>query len=644
MDIILILLIVLCFTILLLLYIVQKPNSTTDLLIIYKKLLKNNPETIAWTFGWIKNRNLYKNVYVNNNENIKKSIFNVKYENYPTSFDGKPLIINNTHGIVKSHNSGFSISGINSDMPFTCPSGYHGPECQQSPLCDATEAGTYKLLSRDQFKSLNLYNYTGYGLHATGNEYSYHRRLRVECLNNTGEFNIEACDDNKLVDPETVQCKIYDLCNDRLDGHKHNFPIAENATLLDDNQYYVCETNKSVLRKCADDTVFSNVKMGCIAQNKCYGLGEKRLVLDNNSYLQCSGDAGHIKHCKYGVGLHYETPYCMVPKCVPRAYNYDDGLLRFITGMVWCDKDEIMHQALCDERTTIKEYRYTWGTQPDVVVRIPNWPRSVFNETTHNCVEPSEDDVLIPDSYVKVRWTNNMKMSYDFDVRTKQFVCQPNDNLLQLDYVNHKLIPDLDITGKFVDYSVPCQTLSAPVPFFDNDAFLPFKNLLSGDASLIHVYRPNGTQFPLIYAIPIGDDVETSDIDTVIFSKQERKQLVGNSEDYSKPVTNKRKKSSENTAKRVMALWPQYHDGFYYTFDYDPKTNSIVYFKSIDAVFGFHPYSANKSKEWDQLPECLQFENFTNNVPLTNHKLLYLFMIDGTVHVPKKRKPSAEKH
>lgn len=655
MDIVLILLIVLCFTILLILHMVQKTRQTEDLTIIYKKLLKNNPRTIAWTFGWIKNRNLYKNVYVNNDE--QNYAFDVKYENYPISFDGKPLIIDNTHGMVTSHSSGFSVSGINSDMPFDCPSGYSGPECQQSPLCDAKEAGTYKLLSRDQFKTLNLYNYTGSGLHVHEDEHLYHQRLRVKCLNETGRFDIEACVDNKLVDHETVQCKIYDLCNDRLDGYKHNYPITENEFPLNDNQYYVCETNKSVLRACADDSVFSNVNMGCIAQNKCYGLGEKRIVLDNDTYLQCLGDVGQIKRCKYGVGLHYETPYCLVPKCIPRTYSYDDGLLRFITGMVWCDENDDAHQALCDERVVKKEYRYRWGTQPDVVVHIPNWPHSVFDETKRVCVEPTMDNVLIPNAYIKVRWTDNMKKSYDFDVRTKRFVCKPDDNLLQLDYINHRLIPDLDVTDKFVDYSVPCQTVNSPVSFFDNAAFTPFKKLLSGNASSIRIYSPdNGRQFPLIYGIPIDDGVDTTDVDAVIFSdlettaslplppsppafKRIKNRTIDDNDDKNKqdpstPVV-------ETTKKSVMALWPQYHDGYYYTFDYDPEKNRIVYFKSTDAVLGFNLYSENKPKVWESVPECLRFKSFLDSVPLANRKLLYLFMINGTVTVPKNRIPIA---
>lgn len=671
----LILLIVLCFTILLILHMAQKTKQTTDLKVIYKKLLKNNPRTIAWTFGWIEKRNSYKNVYVNNDKNVENYYaFDVKYENHPIAFDGKPLLIDNTHGVVTSHSSGFSISGVNSDMPFNCPSGYSGPECQQSSLCDAKEAGTYKLLSRDQFKTLNLYNYTGSSLYVHEDEYPYHQRLRVKCLNETGKFDIEACADNKLVDRDTVQCKIYDLCNDRLDGHKHNYPIAENESPLNVKQYYVCETNKSVLRECTHDTVFSNVNMGCIAQNKCYGLGEKRLVLDDESYLQCSGDIGQIKRCKYGVGLHYETPYCMVPKCIPRTYSYDDGLLRFITGMVWCDENDNAHQELCDERANKKEYRYTWGTQPDVVVRIPNWPHSVFDETRRICVEPTMDGIMVPNAYIKVQWTNNMKKSHDFDVRTKRFVCQPKDNLLQLDYVKHRLIPDIDVTGKFVDYSVPCQTVNSPVPFFDNIAFSPFKELLSDDASLIRVYRPdNGRQFPLIYAIPIDNSVNTTDVDAIIFPNLEttspsssfnriKKQNTvddnneeenNNDDDNNKarieskdtttPTTddkNDREPPPNKTKKSVMAFWPQYHDGYYYTFDYDSKQNRIVYFKSTETVLGFRQYSKNKPKEWDSVPECLQFESFLDSVPMVDRKLLYLFMIDGTVGVPKNRIPA----
>lgn len=647
MDIVLILLIVLCFAVLLMFYIVQKFKKTDKLSIIYKKLLKNNPKTIAWTFGWIDHRKSYKNVYANNGDKIQEYVFDVKYENYPISFEGKPLIVNNTHGFVKSNDDGFSISGINSDMSFSCPPGYSGPECQQSPVCAADEAGTYKLLSRDQFKTLNLYNYGGSNIHTHEDEYPYHQRLRVLCLNPNGEFNIEACADNKLVDRDTVQCKIYDLCNDRLDGYKHSFQVTENDTPLTKTQYYVCEMNKSVLCECKDDTVFSNANMGCIAQNQCYGLGEKRLVIDNDSYLQCSSDAGQIKRCKYGVGLHYETPYCLVPKCVPRTYTYDDGLLQFITGMIWCDDDDNAQQLLCDESATKKEYRYTWGSQPDVVVRIPNWPRSVFDETRRVCKEPNVDDIMIPQKYVKVRWTDNMSKAYDFDVRTEKFVCAPHKDLLQLDYVHNKLIPDIDVTGKFIDYSVPCQTIDSPVSFFDNSAFAPFAKLLSGNASLIEIYRPdNGRQFPLIYAVPIDDSVDTSEVDAVIFPPPPNPPKPPPTEEpfpetLSKDSRNEKKDHDDDRQeprqRSVMALWPQYRDGYYYTFDYDPKTNRIVYFSSTELVVGFDRYSANKTKEWAQVPECLKFNAFVDKVPTTLRKLLYLFMIDGTVVVPRKR-------
>lgn len=633
MDTILIILIILCFLTLLLINVAQRPKRTSDLKLIYRKLLKNNPSTVAFTLGWIDSRRAYKNVYA---LNARQHDVLIKYEKYPVSSDGKPVTISNTHGTIVSAVDGFSISGINSNVTFDCPSGYSGPECKLSALCDDddTDAGTYKLLTRDRFKTLNLYDYAGSGVVGTrsDDESPYHKRLRVRCLDTAGNFTIEPCADNKLVDRDTVKCVAYDLCNDRLDGYKHNFYTGvgtdgdddgKNAQLKD-NQYFVCENNVSVMRECTDDTVFSSKAMGCIAKNQCFGRGNDRLRLNDESYLQCAGDTGHIKRCAHGVGLHDETPYCLIPKCVPRSYDYDDGFLRFTTGKIWCSEDgaETSRQLLCDESVTDKRLQYKWGSG-DVDIRLPNWPREILDESRRQCVEPTIDDIVKPDTYIKVQWTGAMGGSYNFDVRAKLFACEPRDDLLRLDYVNQKLVPDVDITGKFVDYTIPCQTIRSPVPYFETEVFGPFAGLLNRDSELIEKYAK---PFPLIYGIPIPGSVDTTEIDAVFTNPDDKTKT----DDGGNP---KNEPSAESGAAVACTFWPRYHEGFYYTFEYEPSTNRITYAKSTKSVIGFKPYDPKDDSEY------LVYVNFNTFRPANDRKTLYVFTIDGKIDIPADRNP-----
>lgn len=71
-------------------------------------------------------------------------------------------------------------------------------------------------------------------------------------------------------------------------------------------------------------------------KNECYGIGNVRLWLDDKSYLKCSGDMSTIVRYTYSVAKHDNTPYCKVPKCMPKKYEYEDKVLNFVTGEIWC--------------------------------------------------------------------------------------------------------------------------------------------------------------------------------------------------------------------------------------------------------------------------------------------------------------------
>lgn len=146
-----------------------------------------NPSTRAITFGWIESRKLFKNVYAEDDGKIK-----VKYKSYPANDMADSILQNTNHGIITEYSNGFSVSGINKNQKFECPSGYTTPDCKLESMCEPKDVRKMKIINNSLFNLLNLYNYKT-PINGEISTHQYHPKLRVKCLNSQGDYTIDPC-------------------------------------------------------------------------------------------------------------------------------------------------------------------------------------------------------------------------------------------------------------------------------------------------------------------------------------------------------------------------------------------------------------------------------------------------------------------
>lgn len=125
------------------------------------------------------------------------------------------------------------MSGLKAATAFTCPDGYEGASCQ--PLCTAEEC---EPLTYAQFNALDLYGNT---FARPSADLTDSGRPDVLGVRTTGLSRPQA-------DPATAQCLEYDVCQDRVNGFKHD---VDGALLK--GEFYLC-ANKSERRACRDQT------------------------------------------------------------------------------------------------------------------------------------------------------------------------------------------------------------------------------------------------------------------------------------------------------------------------------------------------------------------------------------------------------
>lgn len=455
MDIILISLLVFMIISLLILYLLNRVRRTKDLNSLLKDLLSRQPSTIAFSLGYDRERGKYKNATITNEGGVK-----IRYDANPIAHDGSFIILKE-HGVVqpdKQTKNGYRISGMDL-VHIKCPDGYEGFECKLKPLCSGADVGKYKPLTYTQFNGLGLYSNTfrakAISTRRKRRDASEqtHPRIRVHCLND-GKYELQTCPDNELLNHD-LKCVPYDICTDRIDGFKHNYKISANQADLSDDQYYVCDGNVSVLRRCPESSVFSASNKICVSRSACFGKGDATIKIDANNYIQCNNDLGTKVHCEHGVTENANGHLqCLYLTCKPSVFEKETTDLYYASGGVVCVNDTAV-EKMCDTSPIASPYRIkqTWAIT-EFNDPFSDWPKEIYDDSLGKCVSAANAKSIakrLPD----IRWTKLMPEVHKFDYEKRQFVCA--DGEYRIDYERNEIVPPLPV-GRYVQTAAPCQS------------------------------------------------------------------------------------------------------------------------------------------------------------------------------------------
>lgn len=455
MDIVFLFLILLLVVILLIVYVFNRIKYTTDIDELFKDIILQKPSTTSYSLGLNPIiPNTYDNVVVG-----KDGELNVTHDILPIDLKSK-FISNQDHGTVIPNAAGhnFTVTGIDLTT-FQCPEGYNGAECIMNPICDDSQndVGKLKALTYSQFNSLGLYmnKFISKNVNRSIDNFvaePTHPRIRVRCLpGNT--YELQTCPNTTILN-DNVNCVPYDICEDHINGYKHNSIIDEQQDLLMDNEYYICENNKSVLKTCANNTVFSEQYSGCITDSECFGMGDDTIYVDDITYLQCHSDRGEKINCPHGVMVDNGRWSCKISTCTPRIVKFVGELLEYNVGEVTCDANNQPVTKLCNRNVSTRKYNYEWGEK--MSYSIKNWPEEIYDEN-RNCVPPTDD--IIRDTTISLQWAPAMKDYHPFNVKTQTYDCSDKpDTKYRWDYLRKKIDPPFESDGReLINSAEPCQ-------------------------------------------------------------------------------------------------------------------------------------------------------------------------------------------
>lgn len=453
-------------------FVINSIPDETDPIKLFLMIQEQNYDARAFTLRYDEATKKYENYFFSSEANYEKS-----FDAYPVDKTGKFITtVYDNHGEVKYNDvNGYRITGVN--VSFACPDGYEGKTCQLKPICrDPDDDNAVLPLTDTQFNALGLFrNDTQLSVSNHGTRRRkrktplYHNRIYVQCKTK-GDYDLVACPPNKLLDFKTMKCVLYDVCEDHLNGYKHNYQLSDSDSPLSNTEYYLCSNNKSKRTKCADDTVFSLVNNGCIQENICYNKGVATIPIDANNYIQCSNDQGTKKNCPNGVVTLDDGTLSCKPKntCQPQTLTQTTDMLTYDYGKVACTADDEEQLISCGSDLGKRTWKYNWGV--DFTIDI-DWPNKVLS-SDGKCVAPT--DAIITNPITKIKWSPLMRDTWDWDVLKECFVC-PKGNYVW-DYKNNVLRVEKD--GKSLSYdedteeykttdpSVPCHETMGDMPFW----------------------------------------------------------------------------------------------------------------------------------------------------------------------------------
>lgn len=521
MDFILLVVIIIFAILLIGFYFINRITKTTDGNNIFATIALEKPSTVAFSLGYNKNLKKFQNVARNQTTNSLE----IKLDDNPVGLDGS-YIIQRAVGDVKENVESYGVDGYTIEgfptKKFTCPEGYHGLNCRLNDICSGpSDVGKYKPLSFDQFNDLAVYEMKNTNFKPIGEPKwkkandAFHPRIRIYCVSDR-EYELEVCPENKLLDMATLNCKLYDVCHDRINGSKHVYQI-DNLVTLKPNQYYLCDNNTSVLTQCPIDMTFSVENSTCLVESICSGKGRVTLPVDDNNYILCDRDFGTNIHCVNGVILStvVEELMCKTSEeCVPQLYEYDDGELKFNYGRVKCLDDGTPITEFCT--TEIGSYGYDFEWKEQASYDIYNYPDAVLNPETNLC-EPSSIGKILQNPQISLAWTSAMNQEHPFNIVTGQYICD-DENAYRWDYDANDTVPPSN--GKMFFTGAPCQTteLSITLPYRTLPPNKPF--IVIGYLVYIHL------RIEPLYLWPVYDETAELYYYTRVDYNEERTELI----------------------------------------------------------------------------------------------------------------------
>lgn len=427
MDILFILFTIITFIILTLLFYYNFIPKTSNLSLIFTNLTKSDATIKAFCLGYDAVRNKYVNVYPSS-ETGKMTI---SYQNQPVNLQGQFVNQNTTHGQVSYDENGIRISGFDT-LTLTCPDGYEGNDCRLTPLCLPEEEGIIKGLTANQFNALHLYNdgqqffpIEKIALFSKDTISPFNLRIRVACLAD-GEYQLQTCSDDKILDQTTFQCVPYDICQDLLAGTKHNSIISKDQPPLKNNEYYVCKNNTSVLMTCEEDTLYSEELQACIYDNPCFGKDDLQIPIDSQNYIQCSDDRGTKINCPDGIDVDDNgIMACKNIPCEEYPIYYEDDILKYANGKMVCVDNKPVLKS-CDLTVTTKVLKYYWGyvvPKLEHEINLYNWPEEIYNLNTNVCEKVKNFEPVKDGATIDFQISDALVGPFPWDIKNEIYKC-----------------------------------------------------------------------------------------------------------------------------------------------------------------------------------------------------------------------------
>ena len=274
-------------------YFLTKNPNKTPLKSVQQYIKNNNSVPLAFTWG----RREKDKSYINYEFDIFEGNLIVNYDKFPVKTDGttfNPL----PHGEKKDLPSGIRIQGVNVDI--LCPDGWNWDvdkrTCVPPPVCNDDDDG--------YIKGLNMYQFQQIETVQNLNEL-YHSRLYAICGPNKsytlGSCTVSRIYNQKAKQPANVNpCVFYDICSENPNNFKHREQIDDH--ILKPNEYYICQSGKSILSECTEPLVFSIAYDTCVEQTKCVNRPDNSTIyVDDEKYIVCMSEKDYTIVCPNGV-------------------------------------------------------------------------------------------------------------------------------------------------------------------------------------------------------------------------------------------------------------------------------------------------------------------------------------------------------
>ena len=139
----------------------------------------------------------------------------------------------------------------------------------------------------------------------------FHDRIYATCIDQKGNFTIDACQDNMLFNQKESQrtvlneppCDYYDICMENIDNYKHRSKISKIQTLLP-NEYYVCKNGTSLLKSCRPPLIYNTSFGTCQEVGPCWEMEDNTTAPiegSDSSYYLCKNQEEYKVTCRGGV-------------------------------------------------------------------------------------------------------------------------------------------------------------------------------------------------------------------------------------------------------------------------------------------------------------------------------------------------------